>query len=86
MTRLFWKAAAERAIKTFAQSLVAALSIGVGLLDAPWVAALSTAAMAAVMSILTSMASAGSGGGPSLTNAEVLPYFGKHEAGGDGWR
>lgn len=54
----FWKAAAERAAKTFAQSLLALLSAGqVGLLTADWVTALSTAGMATVLSVLASLAS-----------------------------
>lgn len=57
-TYLFWRSAFERAFKTFAQTLVALLSIGgVGLLNAPWTTALSAAGMAALLSVLTSMAS-----------------------------
>jgi hypothetical protein len=58
-TSRFWQLASERAVKTFAQSLVAILSAtGVGLLTAPWTTALCTAGMAALLSVLTSMASA----------------------------
>ena len=58
-TYRFWQLASERAVKTFAQSLLAIFSAtGVGLLTVPWMAALSTAGMAAVLSVLTSMASA----------------------------
>lgn len=58
-TYRFWQLASERALKTFAQSLLAIVSAtGVGLLTAPWTTALSTAGMAAVLSVLTSMASA----------------------------
>ena len=54
----FWKLSAERAVKTFAQVLASVLVAGgVGLLDANWLAALSTAAMAAVVSVLTSVGS-----------------------------
>jgi len=57
-TYRFWQLASERAVKTFAQSLLAIFSAtGVGLLTVPWMAALSTAGMAAVLSVLTSMAS-----------------------------
>lgn len=65
----FWQLTVERAVKTFAQSLLAILSAdGVGLLTVPWLAALSTAVTAAVLSVLTSMGSApvGEPGGPSL--------------------
>jgi len=55
---LFWKEAGERAVKTAIQVFVALLSVGsVGVLDAPWRAALSTAAMAALLSVLTSVIS-----------------------------
>lgn len=66
-TKPFWTAAGERAIKTFAQALVAILgSNAVGLLDANWVAALSAAGMAALLSVLTSVGSSGKAGSPSL--------------------
>jgi hypothetical protein len=58
----FWKDAGERALKTFAQTVVALLSAGgFGLVDAPWSTALNIAALAAVLSVLTSIASAGVG-------------------------
>lgn len=57
-TLVFWVDVAERAAKTFAQALAAALiASGTGLLNAPWWAALSAAGMAAVLSLLTSVAS-----------------------------
>lgn len=68
-TTLFWLGTLERAIKTFAQVLVALLSAdGLGLHTAPWGAAVSIAGMAAVLSVLTSIASAAGGdkGTPSL--------------------
>lgn len=56
---LFWRGAAERAVKTFAQALIAVLGAdGFGLLNAPWLTALSTAGMAALLSVLTSVATA----------------------------
>ena len=55
----FWKDAAERAIKTFAQALIAGLTAGaVGILDVPWVDVLSVSALVAVLSVLTSLVSA----------------------------
>lgn len=55
-----WKvwayAAAIRAIKTFAQATLAILSLsGTGVLDVDWQAALSAGALAAVLSVLTSL-------------------------------
>jgi hypothetical protein len=69
----FWRAAAERAVKTFAQSLAALLvADGTDVLSTDWGARLSVAAMAAVVSVLTSVGSAQVGDdGPSL-GGEVL--------------
>jgi hypothetical protein len=54
----FWKSTAERAVKAFAQSLMAVLSAStLGLLDVDWVACLSTAGMATLLSVLSSVAS-----------------------------
>ena len=55
--KAFWKGAAERAIKTFAQTLGAGLILGVGVLDVDWVVALSLAATATLASLLTSVGS-----------------------------
>lgn len=71
----FWKAAAERAIKTFAQTLVVLLGASaVDILAVDWPQALSLAAGAAVVSVLTSIGSDAvtAQDGPSLTDAEVL--------------
>lgn len=70
----FWVATAERAIKTFAQTLAAVLlaSNVVGLLDADWPAALSAAALASLLSVLTSIGSATVGNdGPSLAGEDL---------------
>lgn len=57
MTQDFWKAAAIRAIKTFAQAMVAQIGAGsIGVVQFDWLGALSVAAMAAVLSIFTSLA------------------------------
>lgn len=73
-TLVFWKAAAERSLKTFAQAAAALLvGNGTGLLDTDWRSVLSVAGIAAVVSVLTSIGSdALTGEGPSLTNAEVV--------------
>lgn len=75
-TKQFWKAAAERAVKTLAQSGVALL-IGqeTGLIGVDWIGLASVSGLAALISILTSIASSGgSTSGPSLTGAETLVY------------
>lgn len=72
----FWVAAAERAIKTFAQTLVALLGtemVGIHTLD--WGMMISTALTATVLSVLTSLASAnfGKNPGPSLVDESTHP-------------
>ena len=70
----FLKAMGERALKTFAQSLIAVGLVGAtGILDVDWGAALSTAALATVLSVLSSIVSYPVGDkGPALgTEAQV---------------
>jgi hypothetical protein len=56
-TGVFWKDAVERAIRTTAQIMAAlTISAGTGLLDTDWLASLSAAGMAGLLSILTSLA------------------------------
>ena len=56
---LFWKATAERAIKTFAQSFLAAVGVGaVTLASIGWLQALTLAGVATLLSVLSSLASA----------------------------
>ena len=50
------KAAAIRAVKTFAQALVAYIGVAAAISDVDWLRALSVAALAAILSILTSLA------------------------------
>lgn len=55
---LFWKQALERAIKMFAGAAIGLLSgDGIGILNANWGDALSVAGLAAVVSLLMSIAS-----------------------------
>jgi hypothetical protein len=56
MNKIWWKAAGVRAIKTFAQALIAGIGTGVALLEVNWSYALSVAAVAAILSLLTSLA------------------------------
>lgn len=74
-TSSFWKATAERAIKTFAQTLVASgIVVGVAGWD-KWQAALIAAGIAALLSVVTSVASVSIGdkGTPSLVSEELTP-------------
>ena len=60
--KTFFKDMAERAIKTFAQSMIGALGAGAtGLIGIDWIQALSIAGFATLISILTSIASLGIG-------------------------
>ena len=72
--KLFWIAAGERALKTFAQSLVALFAAGVTILNIDWQQGLAVAATAAVVSVLTSVASVrlGEFEGPSLAGEAVV--------------
>ena len=72
--KLFWIAAGERAVKTFAQALVAVFAAGVTILDVDWQQTLAIAATAAVVSLLTSVASVRVGPfeGPSLVDEAVV--------------
>ena len=76
--KLFWVAAGERAVKTFAQSLVALFAAGVTILNIDWQQGLAVAATAALVSVLTSVASVrlGQFEGPSLAGEAVVePVF-----------
>ena len=70
----FIRAAGERALKTFAQALVAVFAAGVTILDIDWTQAVAVAGTAAVLSILTSIASNNVGPyyGPSLSDEAVM--------------
>ena len=74
----FWIAAAERAVKTCAQTAVAILSAGAtGVLDVEWGQMASVAGLAAVVSVLTSIASDGVGNsGPSLGGEQLGRHAG----------
>lgn len=82
-TLVFWKAATERSIRTFAQTTGATLAgSGVGLFDVSWGQSLSVGGLGALLSLLTSIGSAGIGpNGPGFfettetavqVNTEVL--------------
>lgn len=56
MNRQFWKAAGIRALRTFCQAAVAFVSSAALLSDVNWLEALSASALAAILSVLTSIA------------------------------
>lgn len=72
--RFFWTATAERAVKTFAQALVALFVGGLTILTIDWQQALAVAGTAAAVSVLTSLASlpVGKFDGPSLVDEAVI--------------
>ena len=69
--RKFWAAAGERAVKTLAQSSVAAIiAAGTGLVDTDWLGVVSVAGMAAIISLLTSVGTdAATGDGPGFAES-----------------
>jgi hypothetical protein len=75
LTKAFWVASFERALKTTAQTAVAMLAgASLNILTVDWLAVISVAAGSGVLSILTSIASArlGHENGPSLANEIVV--------------
>jgi hypothetical protein len=79
MDLAFFKDAGERALKTFAQSLLSVLAVqGVTITSVNWAVALSVAATATLISVLTSVVSYSAHGTASLVKHE--PRHGRHEA------
>ena len=56
MNKKWIKAASVRALKKFAQTAVSMLTVGQAFIDVNWVNVLSVSAVAAVISVLTSVA------------------------------
>lgn len=54
--KLWWKAAGVRAVKTMAQTCIATIGASALLSDVNWITVLSTAVLAGVLSLLTSVA------------------------------
>lgn len=52
----WWKAAGVRAVKTIAQTCIATIGASALLSDVNWITVLSTAVLAGVLSLLTSVA------------------------------
>ncbi|MCO6684720.1 holin [Cutibacterium avidum] len=64
MDKYFWRGCFERAVKTFVQTFVATLGVGAGVVytvdsvrGLPWLSALITAGVAAILSVATSLGS-----------------------------
>ena len=54
--KLYWAYAAERSLKTLAQTAIATIGVGAaGIMDVDWANIASVAALAAIMSLLTSV-------------------------------
>ncbi|MER8068374.1 holin [Streptomyces sp. NPDC094034] len=72
-TPTFWLATDERAVRTFAQTLLAALGLDAAdLLALPWGRGLALAGIATVLSVATSLLTVGTGNdGPGVTET---PY------------
>ena len=54
--REFWKAAGTRALRTFAQTMAASIGTAMVLSDVNWTMALSASALAAILSLVMSVA------------------------------
>lgn len=77
----FIKDAAERAIKTAAQAILAVFVAGVTIMSVDWVDTLAIGATAALVSVLTSIASAGVRNPESASLVATKPgYVGEHRA------
>ncbi|MER6607392.1 holin [Streptomyces sp. NPDC000927] len=64
----FWAATSERAVRTAAQTLVAAVGLdAAGVLRADWGQALMLSGSAAFLAVLTAVSTSGAGDGPGLT-------------------
>ncbi len=79
----FWVAAGIRALKTFAQALIAVIGTdALGVTDVDWMQAAEAAALAAILSLLMSAASMpfGEKGTPGLPGEDIAPERRKAKA------
>ena len=88
--RPFWEAAAERAVKSLAQGMVAVVGVEmaadgtVSAATVDWSLALWVGLGTAALSVLTSVATnTATGDGPSLIRAETVRPLGRHAAEGE---
>ncbi|MFF9894986.1 holin [Streptomyces longispororuber] len=73
-TAAFWKATFERALRTFAQAVLALITgDGLGVLDVDWGQAFSVGGLAALAAVLTAIVTSGGPVGPGLTETVVTP-------------
>lgn len=56
MSKLWWKCAGIRALKTICQTAVATIGTAVVLSDVDWIAVVSASILAGILSLLTSLA------------------------------
>ena len=56
MNKEFWKAAGIRALRTFCQTAVAVIGTSAVIAEVDWLAVASAAALAAILSVLNSIA------------------------------
>lgn len=86
MTKAFVKDMLERAVKTFAQALLAVLTIATTLNEVDWGYALSTSTLSALISVLTSVISSdfGDHNSASLVNQDTDEDEGEEAFGEDG--
>ena len=52
----WWEAAGVRALKTMAQTAVATVGVQIGMLSVDWITVISSAVLAGILSVLTSLA------------------------------
>lgn len=70
-TKTWWKAAGIRAVKTIAQTAVAMIPAAVTIVAVDWVTVVGTAALAGIVSLLTSIAGLPEVDGKEDNNASV---------------
>ena len=56
LTKAWWKAAGIRALKTFAQAMLGSIAVGAAISEIQWGYILSVSLVAALLSMLTSIA------------------------------
>lgn len=77
---VFWKSAGERAIRTFAQTLLASFTLGGTVFHLDWLNALDITVGATLLSVLTSVVNAGITNSPAPSLTEVPTSLVKKES------